>query len=93
MPALTVAQDQGRHDLHAIDDPAEVHAQSTIPAVEVGVFRITTPANACVVAQHVDFAERSDGLIGGMAQLIAISHICLHDLHVFAASERLLRFS
>src|SRR6185437_2164285 len=76
-----------------IDDSAEVHAQSTIPAVEVRVFRITTPANTCVIAEHVDLAESSDGLLGGMAQLVAISYVRLHDLHVSAATERLLRFS
>lgn len=90
MAALTVAQDQRRNDLDPVDDTTQVHPQSAVPGFEVRILRIAAAADAGVVAQNMDLAERTEGRLGGAAQLLAIAHIRVHDMHVAAPAEGLL---
>src|SRR5690349_2564168 len=92
MAAFTMAENQRRDDLHAIHDPAEIHAHRAIPSLEIRIVHVAAAADTGVVTEHVNFAEYTNGITGSRTHLIPIADIDLHQVHVVTSTEYLSHF-
>src|SRR6185312_677019 len=68
-------------------DAAEIDAHRAIPRIEVRILGIAATADACVVAQDVDLAERLDRRIRSRSHLLTIAHVRLHEAHGVEGAE------
>lgn len=89
MSALAVGQDQRRDDLHAVDDAAQVYAQRAIPGFEVRFVGVAASADAGVVAEQMDSAERANALRGRRPDLVAVTDVRVDEVHVVAPGQSL----